>query len=364
VEQSLRSLSFELAARGHLIDILAPAGSHLHEQGTGTFKRDGNNASRGKDRAANPCLKELSGTLEQKAQSLPRSWEPAPPATGSFVAEACRQVAKTHKTYDLILNFSYDLALLELTTQLDSPVAHLISMGSLYDRFDQKIAQIAEAKPGRFACYSHSQAHSFPNPGALLPIGFGLDLQAYRFNPSPDSGLLWMGRISPEKGLEDALEVARAGNLPLRIAGKVENESYWLKLQEEWHEAAFRYLGFLATEDLQHQIGRSSALLMTPRWEEAFGIVAVEAMACGTPVVSYRRGGPSEIIQDGVTGFLTEPDQPEELLNAVRNISRIDRATCRKEAERTYSLDAWANRIEAWIRDILNREPSSRNRHA
>ena len=96
---------------------------------------------------------------------------------------------------------------------------------------------------------------------------------------------------------------------------------------------------------------------MTHRWIEAFGNVAIEALACGVPVISYRRGGPTEIIRDGVTGWLVEPDNINQLVNAIQKIDKIDRLACRQQAEMEYSLDALGDRIEQWLLEsTVNRQ--------
>jgi UDP-glucose:tetrahydrobiopterin glucosyltransferase len=86
---------------------------------------------------------------------------------------------------------------------------------------------------------------------------------------------------------------------------------------------------------------------------EAFGNVAIEALACGVPVISYRRGGPAEIIQAGRTGFLVEPDSVNGLVEAIARLDEIDRYTCRQQAEAEFSLEALGDRFETWFRDIL-----------
>jgi UDP-glucose:tetrahydrobiopterin glucosyltransferase len=90
-------------------------------------------------------------------------------------------------------------------------------------------------------------------------------------------------------------------------------------------------------------------MLMTPRWVEAFGNVAIEALACGVPVIAYRRGGPAEIITDGKTGFLVEPDSVEGLVAAIGRLDEIDRADCRHAAETVFSQSAWGNVVESWF---------------
>ena len=104
--------------------------------------------------------------------------------------------------------------------------------------------------------------------------------------------------------------------------------------------ARVSYEGFLPTDDLQAAIGGCAAVVMAPKWVEAFGNVAIEAMATGVPVISYRRGSPAEIIVDGQTGFLVEPDDIDGLIGAVGRIDDLDRVECRQRVEEEYSIQA------------------------
>jgi UDP-glucose:tetrahydrobiopterin glucosyltransferase len=92
---------------------------------------------------------------------------------------------------------------------------------------------------------------------------------------------------------------------------------------------------------------------MTPRWVEAFGNVAIEALACGVPVIAYARGGPAEIVKDGETGFLVKPDSVTGLIEAINRIDEIKRDRCRQQAESEYSLTALGDRFEVWFTKIL-----------
>jgi UDP-glucose:tetrahydrobiopterin glucosyltransferase len=98
---------------------------------------------------------------------------------------------------------------------------------------------------------------------------------------------------------------------------------------------------------------------MTPKWIEAFGNVAIEALACGVPVIAYRRGGPAEIVMDGKTGWLVQPDSVERLVEAIARLDQIDRAACRQQVEADYSMAAMGERIERWLMDILVNRYSS-----
>jgi UDP-glucose:tetrahydrobiopterin glucosyltransferase len=105
---------------------------------------------------------------------------------------------------------------------------------------------------------------------------------------------------------------------------------------------------------MQQVLRQCQALLMTPHWVEAFGNVAIESLACGVPVISYRRGGPSEIIIDGKTGFLVEPDSVAGLIAATARLDEINRDTCRHQAETEFSLQALGDRFESWFYKILD----------
>ncbi|MFQ3637055.1 MAG: glycosyltransferase family 4 protein, partial [Cyanobacteriota bacterium] len=255
--------------------------------------------------------------------------------------------------FDLLVNFAYDWLPLYLTPFFQRPVAHLISMGSLSAAMDMAIQQVARAFPGTLAAHSHAQAETFPNASGFRVLGNGLDLSRYEFCAEPENRLGWVGRLAPEKGLEDAIALAAQTQIALSVWGAMPNPSYWEQIQQRYPDAPVEYRGFLSTEQLQRELGRCRALIMTPKWVEAFGNVAVEALACGVPVIAYRRGGPSEIVTDGETGWLVEPDQVAELAMAVGKLEQIDRRACRRRAETHYSMQAMGDRTEQWFRNLL-----------
>nr|WP_323368495.1 glycosyltransferase [Synechococcus elongatus] len=158
-----------------------------------------------------------------------------------------------------------------------------------------------------------------------------------------------MGRLAPEKGLEDAIQAAQQAGLPLRVWGALTEPDYWQTLQQRFGDRAVSYQGFVSTAELQQGLGRCQGLLMTPKWVEAFGNVAIEALACGVPVIAYARGGPLEIIEQGKSGWLVEPDRIEALVDAIGQLSAIDRQRCRERAEAEFSLVAMGRRLEAWL---------------
>ena len=168
-------------------------------------------------------------------------------------------------------------------------------------------------------------------------------------------------RIAPEKGLEDAAALSQQLGRKVVVLGKMQEPDYWDSIQRQYPQAQLDYRGFLPTENMQQVVGRSRALLVTPKWVEAFGMVVVEAMACGVPAIAYDRGGPAEIVKSGTTGWVVECDRVEELRRGVEAIDKIDRKACRARIERHYSLAAMKTSFQTWTQTILQAYPPQRN---
>ncbi len=327
---SLYNIAQEMLRRKHTLQIVAPHGSIFESM----------------------PLVQIPGDFQIIAQSQERSAPIIMPGNSVLVNmwDYARQV---QADYDLIVNFAYDWLPFYLTPFFTRPIAHFVSMGSLYEAMDQVIEQVVAQFPGTIGFYTPSQAATFAINQQCPCLSSGIDLSLYQFCPDPAPCLAWLGRIAPEKGLEDAVAAAKIAKIPLKIMGKMQDRSYWQQICQDYPDAPIEYLGFLPTAQLQQELRQCRALLMTPRWVEAFGNVAIEALACGVPVISYRRGGPAEIVQDGKTGFLVEPDSIAGLVDAIARLNEIDRHTCRQQAEAEYSLLALGDRFEQWFRHIL-----------
>ncbi|MBF2015939.1 MAG: glycosyltransferase family 4 protein [Rivularia sp. T60_A2020_040] len=327
VELSLYNIAQEIIRRGHDLQIVAPAGSTWD----------------------NLPIIQISGNLQIIAQSLERT-TPITMPENPILGNMWDYVRQVEDEYDLIVNFAYDWLPFYLTPFLKRPVAHFVSMGSLSDALDGIIVEISKQFPGTIGFYTPAQAATFPQlTSPIYYLSSGIDLSLYEFCSEPKQQLVWLGRISPEKGLEDAFAVAKSTNIPLKIMGKIQDESYWQKIQQDYPNAPIEYLGFLSTKEMQQIVRECRALIMTPRWVEAFGNVAIEALACGVPVISYNRGGPASIIKDGETGFLVEPDSVTGLIEATKRLDQINRQTCRNTAQKEFSLEILGERFEQWF---------------
>jgi len=333
VELTVQNLAQEIVRRGHHLEVLAPQESWL----------------------TNIPVTTITGNLQVPVQTQSRDVPTCLP-DNSVLANMWDYARQVQDRYDLIVNFAFDWLPFYLTPFFSTPIAHFISMGTMTDECDRIMAQAIDRYPRTFGVYTQAQADTFPFGDRCEILGSAIDLAIYQFNDSPTESLAWLGRIAPEKALEDAVEAVNRTRTPLKIMGKIQDEDYWNKIRLNFPDAPIEYLGFLDTNRLQKELGQCRALLMTPRWVEAFGNVAIEALACGVPIVAYRRGGPAEIVRDGQTGFLVEPDNVAELVTAIGKTPQIDRFACRQQAEAEYSLTALGDRFEAWFSRIVNSE--------
>lgn len=331
VELTVQNVAQELQQRGNQIEVVAPVGSRL--QGI--------------------PVTEIAGNLQVAVQTQSRD-VPIILPDNSVLANMWDYARRVQSNYDLIVNFAFDWLPFYLTPWFDCPIAHFISMGSLTDALDRVMAQVAQQYPGTIGVYTKSQANTFTFADQCEILSSGIDLSLYQFYPQAENSLVWLGRIAPEKALEDAVAAAKITGIPLKIFGKIQERDYWEQICQDFQDAPIEYRGFLSTQELQQAMGKSRALLMTPRWVEAFGNVAIEALACGVPVIAYARGGPTEIVKDGITGFLVEPDSVSGLVDAINSLEQINRFDCRQQAESEYSLTALGDRFVDWFTKIVN----------
>ncbi len=177
-------------------------------------------------------------------------------------------------------------------------------------------------------------------------------LRADRYPPSErdDGYLLHLGRYAPEKGTHLAIEAARVAGLPIKLAGRVHAEE-----AQYFAEEVLPRLGQPGVEEVGEAAhGRKVALLRGARalicplqWEEPFGLVAIEAMLCGTPVIGFPRGSFPEIVEEGVTGFLAPLDDVEALGRLAAGLERFDRGACARRARARFSTAVMTTRYEA-----------------
>ena len=333
VERTLASLVSGLLARGHSVTVLAGSGSQLPD-GCGRAQ-----------------LWTVDGDDQPSWQHLSHDAPVQLPAD-SLLANLWWRALESQDRFDVLLNLGYDWLPLWLTPLARTPLAHLVSMGSVSEAMDRVIARVSRSHPQHLAFHSASQAADFALSQPPLLLGNGFDLNTYPFSPEPHNQLGWAGRVAPEKGLEDAAAAAAQLGLPLVVMGLVEDQAYGARVEASVPAGTLIWRGFLDAAALKAELGRCRALLNTPKWNEAFGNVVVEALACGVPVATYARGGPGELVIEGSNGALARPDDVADLVAACRRALAIDRSACRRWAESQCSLAGFAERVERWLEGL------------
>jgi glycosyltransferase involved in cell wall biosynthesis len=248
--------------------------------------------------------------------------------------------------YDVIHNHAFDAPAVRLAAGLPAPVVHTVHLPP--DKaVSAALRQAARGgRPPAVAAVSQSQARAWRR---VVPVDAVLPpyppTGVIPWSATPGQGALFAGRLSPEKGPAEAIDIARAAGVPVDVYGDAYDPGYsreQVDPRRGWPGVSVQ--PGVPRVSLWEAMARAAVVLCPARWDEPFGLVAAEAQACGTPVVAFRRGGLSEVIMDGVTGFLVPPDDVRAAAEAVSKAAGISRPACREHAadhlDLALSLDA------------------------
>ena len=208
-----------------------------------------------------------------------------------------------------------------------------------------------------YVAISKHQKRAAPGVNFVKVIYHGLPLKDYPFCDKPQDYLLWLSKITPQKGLAEAIEVAKKAGEKLIISGVIprEYDDYFdFRIRPLIDNEQIKFVGAANFEKKIELFKNAKAFIFPIRRPEPFGLVVIEAMACGTPVIAYKEGSMPELIKDGKTGFLTS--NQEEMLEALKKVDQISRWACRRQAVKKFSLKKMVNKYEALYSEIISRE--------
>ena len=258
------------------------------------------------------------------------------------VAECSHIAAVFERAADFdIIHNGFDFLPLTYSKLVDTPMVTTIHGFSsprivpVYERYDATSTYVAISDADR-----HPRLHY------AKTIHHGIDVDAFALHPQPGDDLLFFGRIHPDKGTAQAIEVARQTGRRLVIAGIVQDETYFRdQIAPHIDDDRVRYIGPVQTTARSAILGAAHALLHLIDFDEPFGYSVVEAMACGTPVIAYDRGSMAELIDDGQTGYLvTNVDEASAAVDAVTTLDRAAiRATSARRFDRATMVDAYVD---------------------
>jgi glycosyltransferase involved in cell wall biosynthesis len=250
--------------------------------------------------------------------------------------------------FDLIHN-SFDFLPLTYSGLVDTPVVTTIHGFS-----SPAIVPVFEKYNGRGHYVAISDADRHERLHYAATIHHGIDLDAFELEREPGDYLLFFGRIHPDKGTAEAIDVAERVGTPLTIAGIVQDGEYFERLIEPRIDGErVSYVGPVGPDRRGELLGGARALLHLVNFEEPFGFSVVEAMACGTPVVARRRGAMAEIVREGKNGFLV--GSLDEAVAAVHALEGLDRASVRVSVEQRFDANRMVDDYLALYRRVVER---------
>jgi glycosyltransferase involved in cell wall biosynthesis len=204
---------------------------------------------------------------------------------------------------------------------------------------------------------SDAQREPMPWVNWVDTVYHGLPADLYQPQKQPGKYLAFLGRTSPEKRVDRAIEIARRAGMPIKIAAKVDvaDKQYFdTEIRKLLDDPLVEFIGEIGERDKSDFLGNAYALLLPVDWPEPFGLVMIEAMACGTPVIAYRMGSVPEIIDEGITGYIVE--NLDQAVNAVHRIGSLDRGVCRRAFEERFSASRMCSNYLAVYQRLCDRK--------
>lgn len=248
---------------------------------------------------------------------------------------------RTGRRFDVVHDNSLHHLPIAMADVLDEPVVTTLHTPPV--PWLESAAALASERH-RFVAVSSATARSWRHALHAEVVPNAVDTDAWYAGPGGRRAL-WSGRLVPEKAPHEAVLAARAAGVAIDLAGPVLDRAYFEQQVRPLLAEDARYLGHLGRAALRHVAAHSCVAVVTPAWEEPFGLVAIEALSSGTPVAAYARGALPEILADGV-GALADPGDVASLARAIRTAARLDRGAAREHAVRHYSHDVMLTAYE------------------
>jgi UDP-glucose:tetrahydrobiopterin glucosyltransferase len=333
----LHDLGLGLAKRGHHVTLFAASGSRFE----GSVESD----LADKLTVAEVPIKpgELSPADFQARSSGQAGTDQAFFRQGELFLQTFLAINKANPPFDIAHAHAFDWPAFALGPLSAVPVVHTVHLPSL-DRNINAIIRATYEKTGssRAVTVSKACAQTYAADFSFDRVIYnGIDTAAIPLGMGGGGFLLFAGRMSPEKGPDLAIQIAKQARKRLVLAGGIYDQAFFdEKIAPALKENSdVSYVGILERENLYRLMSQAEGLLFCSRWEEAFGLVLVESIASGTPVIAWRRGAAPEIVSEGETGFLLNFMDVEGMAGAVRRLGELDRSEGRRQIEARFSLN-------------------------
>ena len=266
-----------------------------------------------------------------------------------YLSQASQKLIENKDSYDLILNnMRGEGVFLPIAKLLNKPFVNVMHLNLF-----PELAELFKTFNTHIITISNAQRKEFPNLNYAATVSNCVDVEKFSFNPNPEDYLLMMGTIGRHKNQGEAIAVAKELGMKLVLAGKIRDQDYFEELKKDIDGEKIKYLSEIEFEEKLKLYQNAKAFIFPILWEEPFGLVMIEAMACGTPVVAFNRGAVSEVLRDGLTGYVV--DNHSQMVEAVKKVGNIDRAACRKRVEENFTVEKMIDSYEQALLSLSNK---------
>lgn len=332
------ALAKGLTERGHSVDFFAPIGSHLPgvQMETLNLRPLATNEAEFRALITDPAL---------QGHVQPAIWD------DYMAREMFKRAARGQ--YDLLYFHHPEIALPYVRDNLKTPVVYTIN-DPVYPWY-KELFELYMSSNQYFVSISKNQRRDAPDLPYIDTAYNGIDPETFAFSPEAEDYLLIAGRIVPEKGFKEAIDLAHATDQRLFIIGPVypDMQGYFDQYIKPQLSEKILYLGPMEQPQLIKYYQKAKAFVTPIQWEEPFGLTTIEAMSCGTPVISLHRGAAPEIIKQGKTGFIVP--SMAEMAKAVEKIDSIDRRACHEHVREHFSTERMVEKYEKIFRRVVAR---------
>jgi len=325
-EQVVYYLTEGLVKKGHDVTLFCQKGSKTHAKQDDCFSR-----------------KPIGGLLNEK-NIFP-------------LLQRINYIVGKSSEFDLIHNHSGYL-ILNFSDYLAAPMVTTLHNAYSPEMIDNEIATELFSN-NKFVSISKSQQRNLKGVKYIANVYNGtVDLNRYQLG-SGGEYLIWIGRFCDAKGTKEAIEIAKKSGNKLLLAAKEnpEDQEYFDKyVKKEIDNKSIIFVGEIGIEKKNKLLGKAKAFLMPINWDEPFGLVMIESMACGTPVIAYDRGSVPEIIKNGETGFIVKYGDIDGMVKAINKVDQIDRRVCREHVAENFSIEKMVDGYEDVYKKIISEQ--------
>lgn len=267
----------------------------------------------------------------------------------AYLANVMTEIIKKEKEFDIIFNHSRGGYLfLPLSCFIKTPIVSILHLPI----FKEMAEIISRYKKPNIVTISNSQRKNFSQINYLATVYNGVDIKKFKFCQKTKNYFLFMGAIGEHKNPKDAILAAKKANINLILAGGKKREPYFSKeIKPLIDGKQIKYLGEVSGKQRLKLFQEAKGFLMPIKWSEPFGLVMIEAMACGTPVIAYPNGAVKEVVKDKKTGFIVK--NIKEMTEAIKKIEQIDRKECRKRVVENFSEEKMVDNYEKIIKKLI-----------